>query len=478
MPEWWRDAVVYQIYPLSFQDSDRDGLGDLPGITMRLGHVRKLGADAIWLSPIYPSPLFDNGYDVSDYEGIHPRFGTLDDLDRLVEEAHRHGLRLLLDLVPCHTSIEHPWFREHPDWYVWVDDGPANNWISAFGGPAWSRDERSGRWYLHSFYAEQPDLDWRNPEVVSAMSDVIRFWLDRGIDGFRVDAIDRIWKDEALRDDPPGFQEMPLPVRAEEMGRLRVHSRGAEGIEQPLAAIRRAAGDALLVGELYMPTSETPRYLEFFDLGFAFELLFADWADVARLGRILEQAAALERLAWVLSNHDFDRMATRLGPRLVPAASVVLLTLRGSAFVYQGDEIGMVNGAPTGSPRDRRGRDGSRHPMQWDASPGGGFSDGEPYLPPVDPAVRNVADQERDPRSLLSLYRRLIALRRELGPGFDLLRADDEVLSFRRGDHVVSANLGVRPVAVPARGRIVLSTAQDPGGRALAPGEARIEEID
>lgn len=196
---WWRDAVVYQVYPRSFQDSDGDGVGDLRGIAHRLDHLVDLGVDALWLSPIYPSPLADFGYDLTDHTAVDPTFGTLADLDRLVAEAHARGLRLLMDFVPCHTSIEHPWFGEHPDRYIWADGGarggPPNNWRSAFGGPAWTFDERRGRWYLHSFYPEQPDLDWRNPDVVEAMQAVIGFWVDRGVDGFRLDAIEQLVKD-------------------------------------------------------------------------------------------------------------------------------------------------------------------------------------------------------------------------------------------------------------------------------------------
>jgi alpha-glucosidase len=462
MPPWWRNALVYQIYPLSFQDSNGDGLGDLRGIEQRLGHVRRLGADAVWLSPIYPSPLADSGYDISDHCDVHPRFGTLEDFDRLVERAHGLGLRVLLDLVPCHTSIEHPWFREHPDWYVWSEDGPANNWISAFGGPAWSRDERSGRWYLHSFYPEQADLDWRNPEVARAIGDVVRFWLRRGVDGFRVDAVDRIWKDEALRDDPPlpagDSPPAPFPVRPEEAGRLRVHS--------------------LLVGELYVGTGELPRYLDFFDLAFAFEFLFADWRDVSRLAQVIAAAAELERVAWVLSNHDVVRVATRLGPELVAAAAVVQLMLPGAAFVYQGDEIGMEDGPPLPRAHDRAGRDPCRRPMQWDGSPSGGFTSGQPWLRPFDPARRNVADQARDPRSLLNLYRRLSELRRSPGKGFELLQMEGGLLSFRHGRHLVSANLGREPLRVePRGGEIVLSTAPQASGAELGPGEARVEEL-
>jgi alpha-glucosidase len=196
---WWQDAVIYQIYPRSFQDSDGDGIGDLPGIERRLDHLAWLGVDALWLSPIYPSPMHDMGYDVADYKGVDPMFGTLEDFDRLVASARERGLRVLLDVVPCHTSIEHPWFSEHPDWYIWRDQ--PNNWLSAFGGSAWA--ELDGRYYLHSFYPEQPDLDWRNPEVIAAMQDALRFWVERGAAGYRVDAIDRLLKDPALRDDPP-----------------------------------------------------------------------------------------------------------------------------------------------------------------------------------------------------------------------------------------------------------------------------------
>ena len=249
---WWSDAVVYQIYPRSFQDSDGDGVGDLRGITSRLDHLSWLGVDALWLSPIYPSPLADMGYDVADYTAVAPEYGTLADLDELVARAHDRGLRVLLDLVPSHTSIEHPWFRERPDWYVWSDDGPANNWVASFGGPAWTRDERSGRWYLHSFYPEQPDLNWRNPEVRREFGRIVRFWTDRGIDGFRVDAIDRLMKDVGLRDDPPASAEFPFPAPAEYTALDHVHSVNDPEIGLALAALREAAGDRFLVGEVYL----------------------------------------------------------------------------------------------------------------------------------------------------------------------------------------------------------------------------------
>ena len=453
---WWQEAVVYQIYPRSFQDSDGDGVGDLRGITQRLDHLSFLGVDALWLSPIYPSPLADFGYDVSDYTGIDPQFGTMDDFDELVAAAHERGLRVLLDLVACHTSIEHPWFREHPDRYIWSPlDGPPNNWVAAFGGAAWSRDELSGRWYLHSFYPEQPDLNWRNPEVVSAMQDVVRFWLGRGVDGFRLDAIDRLVKDEQLRDDPPASGPFPLPLFPE-AARLEMRYSGnrPEAIEA-LQALREAAGEALLVGELYRPVGEYAPWLEVLDLVFAFEFFFSPW-DAERLRAAIEPAAAA-RAAWVMSNHDFDRLATRVGPENLRAAAVLLLTLPGTAFVYQGDELGLANGPGHEPPFDRAGRDRLRHPMQWEPSPNAGFTSGTPWLPLVDPEVRNVADERADASSLLSLYRRLLELRRRLGGGFRLLDAEPGVVAYQRDGHVVAVNTTAEP-RTPPEGERVLAT--------------------
>ena len=412
---WWRDAVVYQIYPRSFQDSDGDGIGDLGGVERRLDHLTWLGVDALWLSPIYPSPLADMGYDVSDYEAVDPVYGDLERFDRLLAAAHERGLKLLMDLVPCHTSIEHRWFREHPDWYIWSGrDGPANNWRASFGGIAWSPDpfERGRGWYLHSFYPEQPDLDWRNPHVVSAMQDVLRFWLDRGVDGFRLDAIDRLVKDAELRDDPPASAPFALPLQEEYAELEHLYSTNSPDIHAALASIREAAGDALLVGEVYLPAAQVTPYLDYLDLAFAFELFHAPWE---RAGAAIESTReALGRgAAWVLSNHDFPRVATRWGPEHVRDAAELLLTLPGTAFVYQGEEIGMADGPGAKPPIDRAGRDGARHPMQWDGSPGGGFTTGTPWLPVVDSGERNVADQRGDPDSLLSLYRRLIAARRD-----------------------------------------------------------------
>src|SRR2546421_3739476 len=260
---WWENAVVYQIYPRSFQDFDGDGVGDLRGIEPRLDHLVWLGVDAFWLSPISPSPLADFGYDVSDYTAVDPTFGTLGDFDRLVAAAHERGVRVLLDLVPCHTSIEHPWFREHPDWYIWSGrDGPRNNWVATFGGSAWSPDPYGRGWYLHSFYPEQPDLDWRNPEVARAMQEVLRFWIERGIDGFRLDAIDRLVKDAELPDDPPATAPFALPLPEEYAQLEHLYSVNSPDIRAALAELRAAAGDARLVGEAYLRAAQPTPYLE------------------------------------------------------------------------------------------------------------------------------------------------------------------------------------------------------------------------
>ena len=350
---WWRDAVVYQIYPRSFQDSDGDGVGDLRGIAQRLDHLAYLGVDALWLSPIYPSPLADFGYDVSDYTDVDPQLGTLDDLDELVAAAHERGLRVLLDLIPCHTSIEHPWFRAHPDRYIWSPvDGPANNWRAAFGGGAWSRDEHSGRWYLHTFYPEQPDLDWRNPEVVEAMQGVVRFWLDRGVDGFRLDAVNVIVKDARLRDDPPTSGDFPLPLSGENAEVDHVYSGNRPEAIAALRSLRAAAGDALLVGEVYLPTSEYPRYLEPLDLVFGFELLFAPWdADSPAGGDRARGAARAGRVG-------------ALEPRLRPAR----LALRprepacGGGAAAHAPRLGLRLPGRRAGARERTGRRASARP--------------------------------------------------------------------------------------------------------------------
>jgi glycosidase len=469
----WTDAVVYQIYPRSFQDSDGDGVGDLRGIHERLDHIASLGAAAIWLSPIYPSPLADFGYDVADYTNVDPVYGDLDTFDALATAAHDRGLKVLMDLVPCHTSIEHPWFKDHPERYVWSPvDGPPNNWIATFGGPAWSPDPSGRGWYLHSFYPEQPDLDWRRDDVREAMADVIRFWTGRGVDGFRIDAIDRLLKDPKLRDDPPAHEPFPLPLDNAEFASLdHIHSMNAPDIGDALQVLRDAAGDKLLVGEVFQPSAKTQPYLDYFDRVFAFELFFADW-DTEHIRRAVEGAAKLVSrnepgAAWVMSNHDFPRLPTRFGPENVRVAATLLLTLPGMAFIYQGDEIGLADGPGHDPPYDRAGRDGARHPMQWDPTTNGGFTgeNAEPWLAVVDPQKRNVADQTGDPHSLLNLYRRLIALRPHLGAGIAFHDSPPGTLVYDRGTtHRVALNLTADE-----------QTLED--GRTIAPHEAVIEEF-
>jgi alpha-glucosidase len=440
---WWEGAVIYQVYPRSFADANGDGIGDLAGITSRLDHLRgtdaSLDVDALWLSPIYPSPLHDFGYDISDYTGVAPEYGGLADLDALIDACHARGLRILMDLVPCHTSIEHPWFvesrssRNNPkrDWYLWADPapdgGPPTNWDAVFGGSSWQLDPTTGQFYLHTFYPEQPDLNWRNPAVADAIAGVMRIWFERGIDGFRVDAIFAAVKDDRLRDNPPDRRPHHIPG-------LGV----AEGVKDPLWSMNRpevhdvvrglrGVADEypgrVLVGETYLPVEEMVRYLgdgrdDEFHLAFDFEPLLSPW-EVRHLALAIERAEALHPPgAWptyAFSNHDQSRQATRWGDERARAAAFLLLTLRGVAVLYAGEEIGMVDADRATLPQppfDRAGRDGVRTPMQWDASTGGGFTTGTPWLPLVDPKHRNVAAQIDDEGSLLALYRRLIAARR------------------------------------------------------------------
>ncbi|MBV8184281.1 MAG: DUF3459 domain-containing protein [Hyphomicrobiales bacterium] len=463
---WWRHGVIYQIYPRSFQDSNADGIGDLQGILRRLDHLVSLKIDAIWISPIYASPMADFGYDVSDHRAIDPIFGTMEDFDRLLEEAHRKGLKVILDYVPNHTSDLHPWFiesrasRHNPkrDWYVWrdarADGGPPNNWTSEFGGPAWTFDESTGQFYFHAYLPEQPDLNWRNPEVVAAMLDVLRFWFDRGVDGFRVDAIHRLFEDEQLRDDPinPDWHDGLPPAHQ----LLRIHSMDQPEVHGAIALMRGAANsyadERLLIGEAYLPIERLMSYygiaLSGFHLPFNFHLISTPWKPKAIAALIDEYEAALPQGGWpnwVLGNHDRSRVATRVGPEQARIAAMLLLTLRGTPTLYQGDEIGMADVPiprrlvrdPFGKNAPGFGRDPERTPMQWDASRHAGFSASEPWLPVArDFASRNVERQSSDAGSMLSLYRALIALRREeeaLAVGsYALVYASDTVLAYER----------------------------------------------
>lgn len=489
---WWESGVVYQIYPRSFQDSNGDGVGDLEGIRRRLDHVARLGVDAIWLSPIFPSPMADFGYDVADYCDVAGIFGNLEQFDALLSDAHDRGLKVLLDFVPNHTSDQHPWFlesrasRDSPkrDWYIWRDPaphgGPPNNWTSDMGGPAWEFDPATGQYYLHAFLKEQADLNWRNPEVRSAMADVLRFWFDRGVDGFRIDVLWHCIKAEDLRDNPPNphFE----PRMGEKLKVLQHHSANQPEVHHIAHSFRQLAdayGERLLVGEICLPLDQLVTYYGSSDrpgvhLPFNFQLIEAPWdADV--LARIIgEYEAALPPGGWpnwVLGSHDAPRIAGRLGEAQARVAAMLLLTLRGTPTLYQGDELGIGRVAiPPGrirDPQDLRqpglglGRDGARTPMPWDATANAGFSTVEPWLPlNEDWPVRNVQMQERQPHSMLNLYRRLLALRRQYAAlsvgGLALLPSARDVLQYERRHEeerlVVALNLGseVRPVAMPA----------------------------
>ncbi|MGH2894827.1 MAG: alpha-amylase family glycosyl hydrolase [Solirubrobacteraceae bacterium] len=453
---WWEQAVIYQVYVRSFQDTDGDGVGDLPGVTRRLAHIAELGAQAVWLSPIYPSPNADFGYDVSDFRNVEPAFGTLDDVDALISRAHELGLKVLLDFVPCHTSIEHPWFREHPDYYVWAD-APVNNWRAAFGGSSWGHDEQTGRYFLHSFFPEQADLDWRNPAVREQMTDAMRFWVERGVDGFRLDALDRLMKDPELRDDPPATHQFELPGDPQDLELDHVHSRNAPDLGDALRTIRRGVGDVLLVGEVYLPIAQAAPYLETLDAVFNFEELFAV-SDSAKLRHAIEAGIHTGGQGWVLSNHDFSRLVTRAGPQNARAVALLLLSLPGPVFLFQGDELGFADAPMAGPEQDRNHRDPFRAPMVWDSdAEHGGFSTAQPWLTPAHAPAAGVAQQSQDPTSVLTLTRRAMALRPRLATNETrLLSSARGTIVLQRGDHVIAVNLSDQSQDAPPISDLIL----------------------
>ena len=473
--------VVYQVYPRSFADADGDGVGDLAGIIERLEHLAYLGVDALWLSPIYPSPLADGGYDISDHAGVDPRLGTPSDVDRLAARCHELGLKLLLDVVPCHTSIEHPWFAAHPERYVIVEgEQPPNNWRSSFGGPAWSADPHGRGVYLHAFYPEQPDLDWREPSVPAAFAEILSGWRRRGVDGFRLDALQSLAKDPQLADDgeatsPPA----PGADLAEPCWQLD-HSHSADWEDTPaaLAHLRAGAGeDAYLVGEVHLFAERVQRYLEHLDAAFCFELLLADPWDAPTVCAAVAAGLTLERPAWVLSNHDFPRLPTRLGAARARGAALLLAFLPGDVFLFQGDELDLADGPgmwPGEPPDDRHGRDPHRHPMPWTPEEAAhGFSTAErPWLPVVAPAHGSVQEQRGAPASPLEQTRALLALRRRLRGPLEDLRADGELVVARRGAHHVCVNCSETPAAVPAalRDAPVLVATDAPRGGVIGGG--------
>ena len=509
---WWQAATIYQIYPRSFADSDGDGIGDLNGIADRIDYLVELGIDAIWISPIYPSPMADFGYDVADYTGIDPRFGTLADFDALLAKAHAAGIRVLLDFVPNHSSDRHPWFvesrssRDNPkrDWYIWrdpaPDGGPPNNWISDFGGPAWTFDPPTGQYYSRAFLPGQPDLNWRNPDVQAAMLAAMRFWFDRGVDGFRIDVQWHMVKHAEFPDNPPnpdfreGMGDMHRVLQLNSTDQPEVHAIGT--------AMRRQADEfgAVLVGEIYLAVPKLMTYYGTAEapgvhLPFNFQLIEAKWDAAELAARIVDYEAALPEGGWpnwVLGNHDRPRIATRVGTAQARVAAMLLLTLRGTPTLYQGDELGLTDAQvppdKVQDPRELRepglglGRDPVRTPLPWDAS--GGFTTGDPWLP-IDPAhlPLNVAAQASDPASMLSFYRRLLALRRATpalatGPISDV-RAEGDVLTYRRGAYRIVLNLGDQPATNPIEAsEVVLSTHADARNpHTLRPAEGLILKV-
>jgi alpha-glucosidase len=503
---WWKHAVFYQIYPLSFADSIGDSYGDLNGVISKIGYLSDtLGVDALWLSPFFRSPMKDWGYDISDHTDVDPLFGDLESARRLIDVAHEKGIRVIVDYVINHTSDQHPWFlesrssRDNPkrEWYVWRDgrdNGPPNNWVSVFSGPAWTFDEVSGQWYRHTYLSEQPDLNWRNPEVVEAMFQVARFWLDMGVDGFRVDAAHQMMKDPEERDNPPAPPDYPRPYK--DMGEydafIHLYDFGHPDVHEVhrrlRAVVEEYGTDVLTVGEIHI--FDLPEwasyYGENFDqlhMPFNFHLMSAEW-DVPSLRAVIETVLWNVPVGgwtnWTLGNHDEIRLATRLPEGHHRLAALLLLTLRGTPFLYYGDELGMTQvPVAAGRARDPWGRnvdwlsrDGARTPMQWTAEPNAGFGPkgSEPWLP-IGPNHENVnvASELDDSDSTLSLYRRLIRLRKEhsalqVGSFLSHPASTEEVFAYRRESDsetmtvILNFSDEERKIDV-GRGEVVFSTA-------------------
>jgi len=486
---WWKRGVFYQIYPRSFADASGSGVGDLAGVTAHLDHLVWLGVDALWLSPFYRSPMRDFGYDVSDYCDVDPLFGDLDAFDALVAAAHARGLRLIVDFVPCHSSSDHPWFvesrasRESPrrDWYVWRDPGPSgelpNNWVSTFtqGGPAWTLDPQSGQYYLHSFLPEMPDLNWEHPPLVEAMHDALRFWLDRGVDGFRIDVVHNIGKDPALADVEPRLAKLPHSALNDDP-RTHEHLRGIRRLLDGYPDERMAVGEVFLL--------ETQRVADYYgkddelQLCFNFPPLFAAWESVAWRTCIETATRCFDPVGgwptWVLSNHDFPRHRTRYGSLArARAAALLLLTLRGTPFLYMGEELGLEDAVvPDDRVVDPGGRDGCRAPIPWTREAGHGWP-ADPWLPfPPEAVEHSVEAQSEHPTSTLRLYRRLLHARRAspaLATGdLELLPSPEGVVAWRRSQADDARTIAVNFTSAPARvelpGTLRIEVASDGSG--------------
>ncbi|RXG92635.1 alpha-amylase family glycosyl hydrolase [Bradyrhizobium zhanjiangense] len=497
---WWQSAVIYEIAPISFQDSNGNGKGDLAGLMSRLDYLRWLGIDAVWLTPIYRSPFRDLGYDISDYCSIDPGFGTLDEFDRLVSALHAEGIRLILDLVPNHTADDHAWFVESSssrhsaksDWYIWADPaengGPPNNWLSRFGGSAWEWCDARRQYYYHSFLVEQPDLNWRNPDVRAAIADVMHFWLDRGVDGFRVDASAVLIKDDLLRDNPPNPQAKDKPPPQRHMAVFTDDRPETMSCIEFIREVIDGYPDRLLCGEVQ---GKTDRIGHFYGndrprlhLPLNFALLDSQWDALSLQATIDAYLNAIPKDAWpvwVIGGHDKQRIASKIGAAQMRVLAMLLMTLRGTPFFFMGDEIGRKR-VPIPADRIRDPfeklvpgyelcRDPERAPMRWDDSESGGFSTGSPWLPLGPGDAPNVAQQRRDEHSILALFRALIALRREhacLREGSHApLRSQNDVLAFKRvtdaGEVLVALNIAAEPRRWHwhGRGRLLMSTHLD-----------------
>jgi alpha-glucosidase len=485
---WWKTAVVYQIYPRSFRDTTGDGVGDLRGIIDGLEHLEWLGIDALWLSPVFRSPMVDHGYDVSDYCDIDPVFGSLADMDELIEEAHRRDLKVLLDWVPNHTSDQHPWFlasrssRDDPKrgWYVWRDGNPderPNDWSRAFpsGQPAWSWDETTEAWFLHLFAPEQPDLNWDHPGVRDAMHDTLRFWLDRGVDGFRMDVIHLIGKGDRLPELSPDEAQVPV-------GMIDVPATH-ERLREIRAVLESYPGDRTSVGEVFLldPAQVADYYGDDDELhlSFNFAPLFSRWRAASWARNLRSAAEVLDGgghwATWVLSNHDNPRHRTRYGgdERIARAAAVLLLTLRGTPFLYAGEELGLEDAeVPEDQHLDPSGgrRDGCRAPIPWTSDPGHGWASADTWLPfPPNAPARNTASLRDDTTSILHLYRALLAIRHrspalQLGT-IEVIEAPDDVLAYRRredaDERVVLISFADADVEAPGFADLVVQHSSD-----------------